>query len=252
MRAETDGGPLRGGAPRVVWLTLGIDPRTVSARSAAQRLSEEDRPSHLVWNPLTGEVTQLIPIVRAGCALGTPECPAPSAGPRPKPAKVNSEGRICVQVSVLGWPWEPFTHGPMTGLAAILSWLDTWQVPRRWPAGRPTPVRAAPALPCSRALWARGGYFGVSQVPGCEIASPGDIDIERLTGPHALPEFDMVRPRSEPHPAAASAPMGTGAMGTGATAPGAMAPGATVAKPHAASFGHLLEPVAASLTNAAR
>ena len=243
MRVETDGGPLRGGAPRVVWLTLGIDPRTVSARSAAQRLSEEDRPSHLVWNPLTGEVTQLIPIVRAGCALGAPECPVPAAGTRPRPAKVNSEGRICVQVSVLGWPWEPFTHGPMTGLAAILSWLDSWQVPRRWPAGRPTPVRAAPALPCSRALWARGGYFGASQVPGCEIASPGDIDIERLTGPHALPEFDMVRPRSEPHPAAlASAPM----------APGATAPGATVAKPHAASFGHLLEPVAASLTNAAR
>jgi hypothetical protein len=237
LRAGTDGGPLKGGAPRVVWLTLGVDPRTISARSAAQRLSEEDRPSHLVWNPLTGEVTQLIPIVRAGCALGTPERPAPSAGTRPWPAKVNSEGRICVQVSVLGCPWEPFTHGPMTGLGAILSWLDSWQVPRRWPAGRPAPVSTEPTLPCSRAQWARGGYFGASQVPGCEIASPGDIDIERLTGPHALPGLDMIRPRSEPHPAA------------GASAP--MTPGAGVAKPHAAAFGHL-EPVAASLTNAAR
>ena len=73
IRARVDGGQLGGGAPRVVWLTLGADPRTVSVWSAAQRLNQEERPPHLVWDPLTGDIAQLLPIVRAGCALGMPE-----------------------------------------------------------------------------------------------------------------------------------------------------------------------------------
>ena len=54
IRAETDGGQLGGGAPRVVWLTLGGDPGAISVWSAAQRLNQENRPCHLVWDPLTG------------------------------------------------------------------------------------------------------------------------------------------------------------------------------------------------------
>ena len=65
-----DGGQLRGGARRVVWQTLGADPRTVSARSAAQRLDQHARACHLVWNPLQGETVQMIPILRAGRSLG--------------------------------------------------------------------------------------------------------------------------------------------------------------------------------------
>ena len=60
---------MKGGAPRAVWLTLDADPHLISALSAAQRLSQLGRPCHLVWNPLTGEAVQLIPIVRAGCSL---------------------------------------------------------------------------------------------------------------------------------------------------------------------------------------
>ena len=55
IRAETDGGQLGGGAPRVVWLTLGADPSVISVCSAAQRLNQENRPPHLVWDPLTGD-----------------------------------------------------------------------------------------------------------------------------------------------------------------------------------------------------
>ena len=73
IRAQTDGGQLGGGAPRVVWMTLGADPRVVSVWSAAQRLNQENRPCHLVWDPLTGDIAQLVPIVRAACALGSPE-----------------------------------------------------------------------------------------------------------------------------------------------------------------------------------
>lgn len=181
IRARVDGGQLGGGAPRVVWLTLGADPRTVSVWSAAQRLNQEDRPCHLVWDPLTGDIAQLLPIVRAGCALGMPEyLDYEPDRMLPRPAGVNREGRLCVQIGVLGSPREPFTSFQMIGLASILAWLDSWQIPRRWPAGQPAPYRQL-TRPRSRALWARGGHFGASQVPECDNLGPGGIDIEHLT-----------------------------------------------------------------------
>ena len=181
IRAQTDGGQLGGGAPRVVWLTLGADPHAVSVWSAAQRLNQENRPTHLVWDPLTGDMAQLLPIVRAGCALGMPDYLdyAPDRLP-PRPAGVNREGRLCVQIGVLGSAREPFTSFQMIGLAAILGWLDSWHIPRRWPAGQPAPFRQL-ARPRSRALWARGGHYGASQVPECDNLGPGGIDIDHLT-----------------------------------------------------------------------
>jgi hypothetical protein len=68
----------------------------------------------------------------------------------------------------------------MIGLGAILGWLDSWQIPRRWPAGPPAPFRQL-NRPRSRALWARGGHYGASQVPGCDSIGPGGIDIDHLT-----------------------------------------------------------------------
>jgi len=180
IRAATDGGQLGGGAPRVVWLTLGADPRVVSVWSAAQRLNEENRPCHLVWDPLTGDIAQLLPIVRAGLALGTPEDLeyAPDLLPHHQ-AGVNREGRLCVQIGVLGTARDPFTNYQMIGLGEILGWLDSWEVPRRWPSGAPAPYRQA-ARARSRARWAMGGHFGASQVPDCHSIGPGGIDIDQV------------------------------------------------------------------------
>jgi len=205
LRAAADGGPLRGGAPRTVWLTAEADPMTVSARSAAERLTKLGRPPHLVWNPVAGEIVQLVPIVRAGCMLGCPEGlrlaepagtaagwpaepPAGAGPPEPGPAPVgrldstNAEGRLCVQIAVVAYAWDPFTSGPMTGLKPILDWLDSWQVSRHWPAGPPEPFPYAIAARRDRRLWARGGHFGASQVPCPGASGPGALDITRLTG----------------------------------------------------------------------
>jgi len=164
----------------VVWMTLGADARVVSVWSAAQRLNEENRPCHLVWDPLTGDIAQLLPIVRAGLALGTPEDLeyAPDLLPHHQ-ADVNREGRLCVQIGVLGTARDPFTNYQMIGLGEILDWLDSWQVPRRWPAGAPAPYRQT-ARPRSRARWAIGGHFGASQVPDCGSVGPGGIDVDQL------------------------------------------------------------------------
>jgi hypothetical protein len=187
IRAVSDGGQLGGGAPRVVWMSLGVDPRVISVSSAAQRLIGENRPPHLVWDPLTGEIAQLLPIVRAGCALGTPESLdyAPDRLPHRQPG-VNREGRLCVQIGILGSPREPFTSYQMMGLGDIMAWLDSWQVPRRWPAGPPAPFRQATKTR-SRALWAHGGHFGASQVPDCESIGPGGIDIDQIVSADIVP-----------------------------------------------------------------
>jgi hypothetical protein len=189
IRAGIDGGPLGGGVPRAVWLTLCTPPGRISVQSAADRLIAEHRACHLIWDPVTGEVAQLISVLRAGRALGAAERldRAPDRG-RGGAASVNGQGRICVQIGVLSTAAEPFTSGPLVGAEAIVSWLDAWGVARRWPCGQPAGPRAVrSAGDGHRAMWARGGHFGASQVPGCAHAGPGSIDIDRLTGTRVRP-----------------------------------------------------------------
>jgi hypothetical protein len=235
LPAAADGGRLKGGAPRAVWLVLHADPMTVSAREVAEQLIELGRPAHLVWNPLSGEVAQLIPVVRAGRALGWADGPhraeepdwsqdpdwtqnaswthgadwtqgtgwthgpgqrqlaaatgRPGGEPTAPPARdglagVNNEGRVCVQIGVIGHAWAPFTDGPVRRVRDIVSWLESWHVARGWPAGRPVPCPGSVRPGHQRRRnWARGGHFGASQVPGCRGAGPGAVDIARLTGP---------------------------------------------------------------------
>src|SRR6266487_749846 len=236
LRTAADGGHLKGGAPRVIWQALDADPGVISARSAAERLSDLGRSGHLTWNPLTGEIIQLISVLRAGRSLGGPEGLSPlapgcaedsgakpvsaghtsaghvsaghvsaghvsagpaSAGPAAgepamadQVAGVNVEGRLCVQICVVAFASDPFTAGPLAGLRDIMDWLDSWGIPRCWPAGPPVTPAAGRTGCGSRRLWARGGHFGASQVPDWAAAGPGAIDIGRLTGipaPAAIP-----------------------------------------------------------------
>ena len=172
-------------------MTLGADPRVVSVWSAAQRLNQENRPCHLVWDPLTGDIAQLLPIVRAGLALGTPEDLeyAPDLLPHHQ-AGVNREGRLCVQIGVLGTARDPFTNYQMLGLGEILGWLDSWQIPRRWPAGRlPRTGR-----PPGRAAGPGGHWAGTSARRRC------------LTATASVPAGSTSTRSSAPTPLAANSP----------------------------------------------
>jgi hypothetical protein len=88
----------------------------------------------------------------------------------------------------------------MTGVDAILEWLDSWGIPRYWPAGPPAPYRYAHATVRSRRLWACGGHFGASQVPCCLAAGPGAINVERLTGAPVSPARGVPLPREDGGP----------------------------------------------------
>jgi hypothetical protein len=167
LKSRHDGGSLRGGAPRVVWHTSEHDPLAISARSVAQRLEQRGSNAHVVWNPFTGQVVQMVPATRPALLL---------------PDGVGREGRRCLQIVVVGFAREPFTGGAMRGLGPIVDWIDAWQVPRRWPAGDPLPPPAAYSAPQDRRSWARGGHFGVSQVPHGPGPAPGAIDTGRITG----------------------------------------------------------------------
>ena len=217
--AAADGGCLKGGVPRAVWLVLPGDPVRATARESAESLARLGRPCHLVWNPLTGDVAQLIPVTRAARALGWPSSPrrlaCSRAGEPLAPAArdglpgVNNEGRVCAQIGVIGQPGAPCISGSVPGLDEILNWLDSWRVPHGGPACRP-PQAPAGRAPQSRRDWARGGHFRVSQVPGCPCAGPAAIDGGRLTGAQL--------PAGWP-PAAAPGGM-PGGTGGGSAAPG--------------------------------
>jgi hypothetical protein len=167
LHSRHDGGPLQGGAPRAVWHTSENDPLAISARSVAERLEQRGTNAHVVWNPRTGETVQMVPATQAARLL---------------PYGVGREGRRCFQIVVVGFAREPFTSGAMTGIGAIVDWLDAWQVPRRWPAGGPLPPPEAYSAGRDRRSWARGGHFGASQVPHADGPAPGAIDIDRITG----------------------------------------------------------------------
>ncbi|MBR8744296.1 hypothetical protein [Nocardiopsis sp. MG754419] len=175
------------GAPRAVWTVTGSDPHVWSATDEARRLIHEGRTAHLVWNPVSGEIVQLLAATRrAGMPLGG----AGTEGHRRDP---GDEGRVCVVVAVVGTEKEPFTGGPMVGRSAILDWLDSWEVSRRWPAGPPGRQGAEGAETAESArVWSRGGHFGHDQVPGATSTAPGRISPERVlsegdgpTGPRA-------------------------------------------------------------------
>jgi hypothetical protein len=182
LHSRHDGGPLQGGAPRAVWHTSENDPLAISARSVAERLEQWSTNAHVVWNPFTGEIVQMVPATQAALLL---------------PEGIGREGRRCLQIVVVGFAREPFTGGPMQGIDRIVEWLDTWQVPRRWPAGAPLPPPEAYSAGQSRRSWARGGHFGVSQVPHAQGPAPGAIDMDRITGhdrPLELPIGDVTLP----------------------------------------------------------
>ncbi|WP_198167535.1 hypothetical protein [Microbispora sp. ATCC PTA-5024] len=181
LPSPEDSGAMLGGAPRVVWFIWPADPQAVSARSVAQRLIQLKRPPHLVWNPVTGEIVQVLPPLRAAGGL---------AGDR------GRNGRVCVQIQVVGSAQEPFTDTKLDGLDDILAWLDSWGVPRRWPAGPPLPYPHSLVATRSGRLWARGGHFGHSQVPGTRDGDPGSIDIARIVGEEGL-RVDVPRPRED-------------------------------------------------------
>ncbi|QUX28068.1 hypothetical protein KGD83_22790 [Nocardiopsis akebiae] len=221
------------GAPRAVWTVTGSDPGAWSAREEAQRLVNEEREAHLVWNPLTGDVVQTLAATCRGRL--------PLGGTRQHELYHDHghEGRVCLVVAVVSPGETPFTDGPLRGLSQILTWLDSWGVERVWradpvepvagtvDAGSPqkgsgearTPGTAATGGAAAHAAtaphsaetaraarvaraWARGGHFGHDQVPGSCAKGPGRLDTARLLATGLVPPPSGPRAPSGPRTSA--------------------------------------------------
>lgn len=176
-----DGGSMVGGPPRVTWHTTESSPGSMDGVIAW--LVARKSAAHLVWDPSTGEIVQLIRADRAARALehpaGTPE--------------TNRAGAVNVQIEVIGHAADPFTQYLMLGHDVLLAWLDELGVPRRW-----VDVDAR----MSWAEWnAYAGHCGHRHVPGQTHTDPGAINAGLLLSGHPSPA-----PTPTPGPAPGPAP----------------------------------------------
>lgn len=164
------GGSMVGGPPRVVWHTTESDPGSID--EVVRWLLSQQTASHLVWDPSTGAIVQLLEANVAARALahpdGTPE--------------TNRQGSVCVQIEVVGRAVDPFTDRPLNGLSVILAWLDELGVPRTGP----------PDARMSWPAWAAfSGHCGHAHVPGQDHTDPGAIDWQKLIAEDSVQQADF-------------------------------------------------------------
>lgn len=180
VRPSSQGGAMRGGKARAVWHTTESGQGRAALASVTGFLVLEKYEPHLVWDPISGEINQLLPANESARSLVTG----------------NRDGDVCIQIEVCGHAADPFTDGPMVGFDRILAWLDSWGIDRAWPAGKPLAYpKSYGALNGQRTpgAWNRGGHFGHSQVPGNLHGDPGAIDIAKWAAisPLTKDEDDM-------------------------------------------------------------
>lgn len=164
-----DGGDMVGGPPRWVWHTYEAG-YALSARDGARRLIEAGNEVHFVFNPVTGELVQLLPASRAARGLEN----------RPGGVQTNRLGSVCLQVEVVARasrPWtSDLTEAGRVGLGRLVRFARAHGIPDTWTAGPP------PAYPPGDGrrdgkIWAlRAGHYGHSQVPENDHGDPGAID----------------------------------------------------------------------------
>jgi hypothetical protein len=175
IRVESSaGGDLLGGPPRWVWHTFEADPARLSAVVGARALRAAGHDVHFCFNPLTGDIVQLLPASVSGRALKN----------LPGGVQTNRLGDVCLQVEVIGFAARPFT-GILTaagraGLGQLVQFARAHRIPDRWPAGLP-PAYPSGSSPRRVDIWiSRAGHYGHSQVPENDHGDPGALDIRVL------------------------------------------------------------------------
>lgn len=169
--AWQDGGSMLGGPKRVIWHSTENDPTRTSAYTIAEYLNRVGYQVHMVWNPVTGEIVQMIPADRAGRGLRNL-----NGG-----VQTNREGDVCVQIEVVAHASKPFTQYEMKGLDKIMKWVRGLGVPDVWPGGPPPKYPSTDHV--SAAVWnSKAGHYSHSQTPENDHDDPGAIDIRKLFG----------------------------------------------------------------------
>lgn len=164
-----------GNPPRFTWHTTESPAGGNYFRSIAAYLIRVGAEPQVIYDPITDELGQLGPLTKSGRALR-------NDGSR----RTNREGKVNIQVEVLGKAASPWTKGfdPATkpNFRKLLAAGRAHGIPDTWPAGKP-PATAAAATNRNRTTWqSKGGHFGHSQVPGNNHWDPGGIDTSIVPG----------------------------------------------------------------------
>lgn len=168
-----DGGSQLGTEKYVTWHTYESKGYNLSALSGAYSLVAAGHGCTGCFNPVTGELVQMIPGNRASRTLVNI-----SGG-----VQTNRAGAFHAQFEVIGdanRPWtQDLTDAGRATLTRIMAWLRDWGVPDIWPAGNP-PVY--PGGYQNRIGPAASGHYGHSQWQENTHGDPGAIDVSVLFG----------------------------------------------------------------------
>jgi hypothetical protein len=140
---------------------------------------------HILRDPQSDSLGQFGPLNRSARALK-------NAGS----VRTNRTGEVCIQSEVCAYAAQPWTNGftpaDNPNYLRFIAAVDSWKIPRVWPAG-PPPRYPAGSDDRDLATWLnRGGYFGHSQVPGNDHGDPGAIDISKC------PPSNVINPPTLP------------------------------------------------------
>lgn len=145
--------PIEGEATQCLWAISGDDPRKTSATQVAQRMNIRMTQPNLIWNPLTGEMVEMI--------RGTRE------------NRLHHATRKMFTILVVADHEVAFTDYPDQNLLEILERIPG-TIPNVWPMGPPDfPIFTTPPVPITP------GHYTEDQVL-TNGKSVGRIDIRRL------------------------------------------------------------------------
>jgi hypothetical protein len=161
--------------PRAVWHTTESPGGAQFLASNATFLIHKKAEPQVIYDPVTDKVGQFGPMTKSCRAVR-------NDGER----RTNREGRVCIQIEVLGFaasPWTAhFNPAAKPNFRALLAALRAHGIPDVWPAGDPVPTEDSP-MPRDRTVWqGRGGHFGHCHVPGNTHWDPGAIDTRVVPG----------------------------------------------------------------------
>ncbi|MFG3244194.1 peptidoglycan-binding protein [Streptomyces sp. NPDC048157] len=177
--AQSIGGAMDtpGNPPRSTWHTTESPAGGSYLTSIAAYLIRVGAEPQVIYDPVTDKLGQFGPLTSSGRALK-------NDGSR----RTNREGKVNIQVEVLGRAASPWTKGfdlaKKPGFQKLLAAMRAHGVPDVWPAGKP-PATSTAAVKAGRdrTTWqTKGGHYAHAQVPGNDHWDPGAIDTSIVPG----------------------------------------------------------------------
>jgi hypothetical protein len=161
--------------PRFTWHTTESPAGAAYFNSVALYLIRVASEPQVIYDPDSDKIGQFGPLNQSGRALK-------NDGSR----RTNREGKVNIQVEVLGRAANPWTKGfdpsKKPNFQKLLAAGRAWGIPDTWPAGNP-PAYPSGKSARSRSVWqSKAGHYGHSQVPGNDHGDPGAIDTSIVPG----------------------------------------------------------------------